>query len=117
MCCVMSVSRMMVECWRKDLVAGVAQVCSAVWLRQVWRAWCVFLFGGGDSPLLRRGYEAARAACVAVVSVLARGGHLVGVRPTGGRASIIGGSFGAHGLTSTEVEGTTGVVGGGVVVL
>ena len=60
--------------------------------------------------------QRALAACIAVVSISARGGSPVGVRLTGGRASIIGGSFGAHDLTSTEVEGATGVVGGGVVV-
>ena len=52
----------------------------------------------------------------AVVEERVRAG-LARVRPTEGRASIVGGSFGAHGLTSTEVEGTTGVVGGGVAVL
>ena len=107
---------MMVECWWEDLVVGVAQVCSVVRLRQMWRAWCVFLFGGGDSPLLRQGYGPLGRRVL--LSWAPRRGVVPRlVRLTGGRASIIGGSFGAHDLTSIEVEGATGVVGGGVVVL
>ena len=76
---------MMVECWWKDLVVGVAQVCSVVWLRPVWRVWRVFsgwrrrrLVG-----LMRLRRLLAAVACTAVLGVSAWDGRPAYVWSTG----------------------------------